>query len=238
MYWGAFAPVAQWESSIDPPIQGTTSLGDIMHCPGKKGSDVSRVLEQQLARQGLNAYDVASGTGDGGGENEGHQGLHAYFEDLSPGYVRRRCIPHISWRTCDVAIRSSGLDYKALAAYLCEGVTWSRLREIGTKNPADGGLGLFSDRSQQCKNLFGKSPSVIIGTRPDTDLNFLKFLEGKEHLLHRLAVKDLEQRSLSDETQAAILNLGDISKRIGRRSCRSSWRNACSCYITTRNIPM
>ena len=156
----------QWESSIDPPIQGTTSLGDIMHCPGKKGSDVSRVLEQQLSRQGLNAYDVASGTGDGGGENEGHQGVHACFEDLSPGYVRRRCIPHISWRTCDVAIRSSELDYKALAAHLCEGVTWSRLREIATKDPAYGGLGLFRDSSQQCKNLFGRSPSAIIVSRP------------------------------------------------------------------------
>ena len=92
-----------------------------------------------------------------------------------------------------MAIRSSGLDYKALAAYLCKGVTWSRLREIATKDPRDGGLGLFKDSSQQCKNLFGKSPSAIIVTRPDSDLRFLKLLEGKEHLLHRLAVKDLEQ---------------------------------------------
>ena len=100
-----------------------------------------------------------------------------------------------------MAIRSSGLDCKALTAHLCEGVTWSRLREIATKDPAQGGLGLFSDSSQECKNLFGRSPSAIIVSRPDTDLNFLKCLQGKEHHLHRLAVKDLEQRSLNNETQ-------------------------------------
>ena len=236
LYWGTFVPVEEWETSRDPPILKCSCLGDIMHCPGKKGVDVSRVIEKQLARVGLNCFDVVSGTGDGGGENEGHLGVHAYFENLNPGYVRRRCIPHISWRTCDLAIRSSGLDYKALAAYLCEGVTWSRLREIATKNCADGGLGLFRDSSQQCKNLFGRSPSAIIVSRPDTDLNFLKLLEGKEHLLHRLAVKDLEQRSLSAETKAAVLNLGTIKSRICRRVLQEILENACSCSITTKSM--
>ncbi len=54
-------------------------------------------------------------------------------------------------------------------------------------------------------------------SRPDTDLRFLTLLEGKEHLLHRLAVKDLEQRSLGAETRGAILNLGSIQSRIHRR---------------------
>ena len=43
-------------------------LADIMHCAGKKGNDVSQVLERQLSRVGLNCYDVVAGTGDGGGE--------------------------------------------------------------------------------------------------------------------------------------------------------------------------
>ena len=188
-----------------------------MHCPGKKGVDVCRVIEKQLARVGMNCFDVVAGTGDGGGENEGHQGVHAHFENLSPGYVRRRCIPHISWQTCDLAIKVSGLDYKALCAYLCEGVVWTRLREIATKDLALGGLGLFRDTSQQCKDLFGKSPSAIMVTRPDTDLKFLKLLAGKEHLFHQLAVRDLEQRSLGAETRAAVLNLGDVKSRIARR---------------------
>ena len=136
-----------------------------MHCPGKRGVDVSRIIEKQLARLGLNCFDVTAGTGDGGGENEGLHGVHAHFENLNPGYVRRRCLPHISWRTCDMAIRASGLDYKAIAAYLAEGLTWNRLRELATKSPEAGGLGLFRDGSQQCKDVFGTSPCTIIDGR-------------------------------------------------------------------------
>ena len=49
--------------------------------------------------------------------------INSHFENLSPGYVRHRCLPHIAWRTGDKALRSSGLDYKAICAYLAEGVT-------------------------------------------------------------------------------------------------------------------
>ena len=115
-----------------------------------------------------------------------------------------------------MAIRASQLDYRSLAAYLVEGITWSRLREIAT-SPPDQGLNLFRDGSTRCKEVFGASPSAIIQTRPDTDLQFLKFLQGKEHILHRVATKDLEQRtSLAAETRRAILNLGDITMRISR----------------------
>ena len=217
MYWGTFPAVCEWESFSGPPIIVHTILGDIMHCPGKKGLHVSRVVEKQLARVGLNCFDVVSGTGDGGGENEGSSGVHAYFENLNPSYVRRRCLPHISWRTADMAIRSSGLDYKALAAYFVEGSTWSRLREIAIRDPRDGGLGIFKDGSRACKEVFGNSPSAIIQNRPETDLNFLKFLQGKEHILHRLATKDLEQRALSADTRAAVASLGNIDLRIRRR---------------------
>ena len=217
IYWGTFLPFDAWETSVEPPILVSSCLGDITHCPGKKGVDVSRVIEKQLSRVGLNCFDVCSGTGDGGGENEGHLGIHAHFENLNPGYVRRRCIPHIAWRTCDSAIRASSLDYKALAAYLCEGVTWSRLRDIATKGPAEGGLKLFPDGSQRCKDLFGRSPSAICDNRPDTDLSLLKLLADKEHILHQLAVKDLEQRSLNTATKDAILSLGDVKHRIRRR---------------------
>ena len=217
LFWGTFPDVSLWSTCQEPPITRSTCLADIVHCPGKKGVDVSRVIEKQLARVGLNSFDVVAGTGDGGGENEGQHGVHAYFENLNPGYVRRRCLPHISWRTCDVAIRVSGLDYKALAAYFVEGITWSRLRELATRDPADGGLGLFRDGSQRCKDIFGRSPSAIIDTRPETDLNFLKLLAGKEHILHMLATRDLEERKLSADTRAAILNLGDLKNRIRRR---------------------
>ena len=216
-YIGTFENLSKWNSCKDPPLIKSTCLADIMHCPGKKGVHVSKIIEKQLSRLGLNCFDVTSGTGDGGGENEGHEGVHAYFENLNPGYIRRRCLPHISWRTCDVAIRVSGLKYKALAAYLVEGITWTRLRELATRREADGGLELFREGSHECKQIFGISPSAIVETRPETDLNFLKLLEGKEHLLHMMATKDLEQRTLSADTRAAILSLADISARICRR---------------------
>ena len=79
-----------------------------------------------------------AGTGDGGGENEGHLGVHAHFENLNPGYVRHRCLPHISWRTSDVAIRTSALNYRSFAAYLNEGITWSKLQEIATTSVEQG----------------------------------------------------------------------------------------------------
>ena len=116
-----------------------------------------------------------------------------------------------------MAIRASGLQYRALAAYLTEGITWQRLRELATRSVPDGGLGLFADGSRQCKKVFGESPCAIIDGRPESDLRFLKFLEGKEHILHKLATKDLAERSLNADTKAAILGLAGIKNRISRR---------------------
>ena len=47
MYWGTFKPIGAWETCDDPPIFVRSCLGDIMHCPGKKGVDVSRIIEKQ-----------------------------------------------------------------------------------------------------------------------------------------------------------------------------------------------
>ena len=85
LYAGAFKDLREWSTCETPPITKTSILADIAHCPGKKGVDVSKVIEMQLNRVGLSAYDVVSGTGDGGGENEGHHGIHAYFENMNPG---------------------------------------------------------------------------------------------------------------------------------------------------------
>ena len=155
LYLGFIPPVPSWESSDDPPISCASMLADIMHCPGKKGTDVSRILERQLSRVGLSTYDILAGTGDGGGENEGSSGIHSHFENLCPGYVRHRCLPHIAWRTMDMAIRASDLDYRALCAYFADGITWSRLRNIAVQDRAAGGLALFRDGSRACKDGAG-----------------------------------------------------------------------------------
>ena len=42
-------------------------------------------------------------------------------------------------------------------------------------------------------------------------------MPARGHLLNKLAVEDLEQRTLSSDTRAAIENLGNIDARINRR---------------------
>ena len=45
-------------------------------------------------------------------------------------------------------------------------------------------------------HIFGHSPSAIIVIRPETYLRFLKLPAGNERILHKVAVRDLDQRSL------------------------------------------
>ena len=115
-----------------------------------------------------------------------------------------------------MAIKASSLDYRALAAYLVDGITWKRLKDVAVTDRASGGLNLFRDLSPECIRIFGKSPEAIIASRPDTDLKFLKLLRSREHILHRVASRDLEQRTLNNETRNAVRNLGSIEQRICR----------------------
>lgn len=220
IYIGSYFPPDAWETSAEPPIFRRSLLADIMHCAGKKGSDLWAILERQLARVGLSTSDVVSGTGDGGGENEGEEGCHAGFEQQSSGYVRRRCLPHISWRVAAQAIEASSTDdlqYKPLCTYLGEGITWSRLRAIAVLPREAGGLGLFRDGSRELRRVFGQSPSGIIDMRPESDIAFLLWLRGKEHHLHRLATEDIRQRAAKAAASVeAIRCLADIRKRVFR----------------------
>ena len=88
---------------------------------------------------------------------------------------------------------------------------------IATQAPEEGGRGLFTDGSRKCKEIVSASPSAIIKNRPETDHTFLEFLKGKEHTLHLIAERDLQQRpSLGPEANKAALSLGDIGLRIFR----------------------
>ena len=78
-------------------------------------------------------------------------------------------------------------------------------------------VGLFTESSRKCKELFPASRSAVIKNRPETDHTFLKFLKGKEHTLHLLAERDLHQRtSLGPEAIKAVLSLADIGLVIFR----------------------
>ena len=221
MYAGTYRSLADWETLDDPPITRTSVLGDIMHCPGKKGKDVWNILEKQLHRLGLSTHDVVAGVGDGGGENEGETGVHHSFEEESGGYVRKRCLPHIAWRVADQAIVQalslSELNYRGIIAYLREGITWARLRDIAIKPQGDGGLALMRDGSPECKRVFGTGPGPTLEGRPETDLNALRALFGREHALHLCARRDLTQRTTLETSKVDAVNaLGHIERRLFR----------------------
>ena len=74
-YMGTYKPLTEWSSCDDPPFLRSTCLADILHCPGKKGADVARVVQQQLGRLGLNGSDVVAGTGDGGAKTRACKGF-------------------------------------------------------------------------------------------------------------------------------------------------------------------
>ena len=79
------------------PIENEEYLMDIMHCPGKDGRTTYDVISRQMGRIGLTPWDIVSGTGDGGGENEGKEGVHRIYEESGAGYVRKRCHGHLGY---------------------------------------------------------------------------------------------------------------------------------------------
>ena len=119
LYIGTYKSLADWETSEGPPILRTSILG------------TSRIAQERKAKMcGVASNDYPSGwssaptmlshgVGDGGGENEGETGVyHSFEEEESGGYVRRRCLPHIAWRTADQAINQalslSDLNYRGI----------------------------------------------------------------------------------------------------------------------------
>ena len=135
LYRGRFRPEEAWDASEQAPLDASSRLLDICHCPGKDGAGVMAVVDKQLGRLGVTRYDVVNGVGDGGAENEGEgRGIHATMEAEVPGYARRRCLGHMAWRIAGALI-SEIPDYKQvkrLAEYFGDGVTWTRLQALAT----------------------------------------------------------------------------------------------------------
>ena len=185
-------------------------MADICHCPGKDGVTVMGVLDKQLMRPGMSRYEVFNVVGDGGGENEGSSGIHATMETEVPGYVRRRCLGHVAWRVADAMLDEwdQYSDVKTLCSYMSDGVTWSRLQALATTPVLEGGLGLFQEMSREHKAIFGRAPGGIVEGRPESVLHFLTFLRGKEHVLHLVCARDLEQRRLAKKHSASSCSPG------------------------------
>jgi hypothetical protein len=153
--------------------------------------------------------------------------LEAGLSRLSCGHMRTYCsfahVLNLFWmplieymdsctsEPAPVWTKNLALNHTALLAEMAGTV-------MGADEPLEMDKWIDFIKDTLCRLLKIDVPSrFICDSRPETDLNFLKLLEGKEHPLHRMATKDLEQRSLGADARAAILNLGDIKSRIRRR---------------------
>lgn len=154
MYVSFIAPIGDWEDAqwdARAPIRNVPHLCDIINAPAKDGATVTKIIGMQLQRIGCSLADLVSGSTDGGGENEGKDGVHAHIEEHCPLYVRRRGLEHLSWNFCSAGLNASGdlcTGYRDLCTYLREGITWHRLQEIATSPGRLGGLQLFGRQSQ------------------------------------------------------------------------------------------
>ena len=157
-------PVAAWalpKYNERAPGNVERYVLDIVHCPGKYGATVMNCIEKQLGRIGLGRHDVSTGSGDGGGENEGAHGIHARYAEAVSGYVRRLCLAHISWRSAEAGFPKMGdvrEGWKAISRQLHDGGVWARLKIAATAPVDYGGLALYLQGSPKYAAVFGKPP--------------------------------------------------------------------------------
>ena len=127
-----------------------------------------------------------------------------------PSYVRRRCLPHLSWTVCKQGLLEIDCGvHEGICAYLGRGATWFNLKCLATHSREDGGLGLFSEGSAEYQRVFGTMPGTTLEDRPESVMRFLVFLRGRERTLAALAAKDVQARDLGDGAQAAAAALAD-----------------------------
>ena len=218
LYVPFFKDVAMWEApEFDDkyPMVVKKLLCDVMNVTQKTGRATFDIIRRQIDRLGLSEYDMVNGVGDGGGENEGTQGVHALFEEADPLYVRRRCAPHFAWRTFDAGTRAMGAQYKkglALNNYLRDGVTWARLKAIAVQSREEEGLDLMDEGGHQFAFVFRNSPPRLIDERPQATLDFFKWLLPREHVLKLLISQDMRLRNLGGADAVTALETVNASK--------------------------
>ena len=224
VYAVQFLPRNEWEHcrfDNELPIKVHKRICDVVNCPGKTGDVVLNVLEKQWARMGLSKHDCVSGTGDGGGENEGTSGVHSQLEQVRHDYVRRRCLGHLPWRVADQALHALGelhTKTKAISQFLHEGGTWNRFKTLAVTSQNDGGLGLFADGSPQYAHVFGTGTPRNIDERPDTTCSLLEFLNCRHQVLEQVTRLDIATRILQGKTnQIARESLISATDFVSRR---------------------
>ena len=210
LYWLNFFPVEQWEKpeyDTQPPFERERHLTDLRHCAGKGGTDTLACIEIQMATKGFYRMEAVSGTGDGGGENEGTHGVHALLEATNDAYVKRRCCGHFAWRiSANVESDLELSKVQAINNYLTDGMTWSRCKSIACQPASSGGLALMKEGSREWKQVFDKDPPKMMDQRPECTYSFLKWLIHRQAILAQLCERDLTQRTLSEPWAKATLD--------------------------------
>ena len=161
-----------------------------------------------------------SGTGDGGGENEGYiEGVHRHMEEVQPSYVRRRCLNHLAWTVAKAGLKEvEALSDAAtgICTYLSQGITWFSLKALAVQPIVEGGLGLLREGSREYQAIFAKMPGTIDTDRPESVMRFQDFLRGREQTLGRCAARDVQDRHLGAAAKSAAASLQDIHARVKR----------------------
>ena len=105
-----------------------------------------------------------------------------------------------------------------LCTYLnsAQSTTWWHLQCIAVHPPEDGGLGLFREGSREFREIFSAMPGTIVEERPESVMNFLRFLRGREAALAPLAAQDVATRSLKQGAHDAAAALANVAGRVER----------------------
>ena len=202
-----FEPRQDWDQDRFAnayPFTCDKCLMDIMHAPGKTGSATLKLIEMQCERGGVYKDDLYSGTGDGGGENEGYAGVHKLMEAFNPTYVKRRCFPHIAWRTFKAGEDKmhEAADVTALNRYIRKGITWSRLNAIAVRSRDEGGVAEFVEGSPEHRAFFSSAPPKLIDGRPESTIHWYEWLVPRQDMLRKLVDADLKSRNLQGDDGA------------------------------------
>ena len=210
-----FKPLVEWDDADEPPIIRREFLCDVVNCPGKTGDVVYDCMVKQWSQLGIGPDECVAGVGDGGGENEGQEGVHSLIEGRCPSYVRRRCLLHLPWRVADQGLAEMGSlhdETKAISTYIHEGCTWHRFKSIAVQQ-----LG-FVEGSPAFQALFRRAPPNNQDDRPATTCIFLQWLDERKHILGRVAKIDMDKRQLqSKHSKLAVPSLGSHERCILRR---------------------
>ena len=78
---------------------------------------------------------------------------------------------HLSWNVTKALLEAMPeveKEEQGIAAYLSDGITWSRIRGLVSRSRADGGLGLMEPMGREAQAFFKESCGAVVDGRPES----------------------------------------------------------------------